>query len=130
MRHTQRGKSNFFSLTVLAALAIFSYGGYLFGPIQWHYLLVKKCTKDALLEYKVSGALSSAKTQLKSSFFREGVPEYINPKRDCKFHESRRSLRVICQWSKTVLIPGIEKSVTREYYISASIDEAGVVEQF
>lgn len=130
MRGSLRGRISLFSLAVLTSLAIGGYGAYLFGPIQWHYLLVKKCAKDALLEYRVSGALSSAKTQLKSSFYREKVPDYLDPKRDCKFRDSRRQLNITCTWQKDVFVPVIEKTVTRRFHLNLSIDEDGVIEQF
>ena len=130
MRGANRGRISLFSLAVLASLAIGGYGAVLFGPIQWHYLLVKKCAKDSLYEYKVSGALSSAKTQLKSSFYREGVPDYIDPKRACTFRNSKRALNISCGWQKDVFIPVIEKTVTRRFNLNLSIDESGVIEQF
>ena len=130
MRGMTRGRISLFGLAVLASLAIGGYGAVLFGPIQWHYLLVKKCAKDALLEYRVSGTLSSAKTQLKSSFYREGVPDYLDPKRTCRFRDSRRELNITCSWQKDVFIPGIEKTVTRRFNLNLSIDESGVIEQF
>ena len=130
MRSTKRGRTNLFSLAMLASLGIAAYGAFLFGPIQWHYLLVKKCAKDALLEYQVSGALSSAKTKLKSSFFREKVPAYLDAERVCKFRESRRTLTVTCQWNKEVIIPVLDKKVIRRFDVNMSIDESGVIEQF
>lgn len=130
MRRTKRGRTSLFSLSLLAFLGIFAYGAFLFGPIQWHYLLVKKCVKDALLEYQLSGALSSAKTKIKSSFYREKVPRYLDAERVCKLRESRRTLTVTCQWNKEVIIPVLEKKVIRRFDIHMSIDESGVIEQF
>ena len=73
-----------FSLAMLAGLGIASYGAFLFGPIQWHYLLVKYY--QDVVRISGLGALSSAKTRLRSTF--PGKGSCYLEERVCKFRES------------------------------------------
>ena len=114
---------------MLAVLFCIGYAAYLFGTPHWHYRMMKKIAKDAVLTYRVSGSRQSAEQRYKSGLKQERIPLYIDD-RDCLFIEAKSQFSIECEWTAPIVIPILEMDVSQNYRFKTTIDRNGTVQDY
>ena len=123
----KRGNASFSGNTLLAFALIVGGVAYVYLPMYWDYWAMRTIIKDAAQEWRRSQKLEHAQGMMLRDMKRKDVSTDVGD-RACIFHDSRRSLRVECNWTGTCFIPLIEKTITHDFSLTLSTETEGAIE--
>lgn len=129
--HRKRiGRSNPFTLAVLALTIMGVTVGYYLFPMHWNYWTMKQLTRDAAREWIRSKEVKLAKDMLRSNMKKKDIDEDDISVRDCDFRDFRSSFKLSCEWVAYVYIPLREDPLMKEFSVVVEVDSSGTLEQF
>ena len=123
----RRGNSNFSGTTLVAIVLIVGAVAYLYLPMYWDYLSMRSIAKESAVEWRRSGNLKWAKDMMVRDMERKSVSTDVGDN-DCKFNATKKTLEIGCSWTGTAEVPLIDKTLTRDFSLTVSVDADGEIE--
>ena len=126
----QHGRTNPFTLAILALTIMGIIGGYFLFPMHWDYWTMKQLTRDAAREWVRSKQTKTAKEMLTANMKKKGIDEEDISVRDCDFRDFRKSFKLSCEWTSYIEIPFREAPLMKEFSVVVEVDGNGTLEQW
>jgi|GEM_PF-3700328 len=126
---TRRGGVNFSGKGLMAIVLVCAGAAYIYLPMYWDYWAMRKITKDVAEEWRRSKKLQWSKEMLKRAMVEKSVSTDVEDN-SCKFIETRKKLRIECEWVGTQFIPLIEKTVEKEFTLDLIVESDGAIEVY
>ena len=124
---SQRGSTAFSGKTLLAFAIIIGGAAYVYLPMYWDYWAMKTIVRDAAQEWRRSLNVDHARGMMLRDMKRKEISTDVKD-RSCVFFDSKKTLRVECEWTGSRLIPLIDKIVTQEFSFTLSTETEGKIE--
>ena len=129
--HRKRtGRSNPFTMAILALTVMGIVVGYYLFPMHWNYWTMKQLTRDSAREWIRSKEVKLAKDMLQANMKKKEIDEDDISIKDCDFRDYRSSFKLSCEWTAYVYIPMRDDPLMKEFSIVVEVDSAGSLEQF
>ena len=130
LRRYRNGKSNPFTLAMLALIIMGVVVGYFLFPMHWNYWTMKQLTRDSAREWIRSKKVDFARSVLRSDMKKKNISEEDISVKDCRFRDNRTTFTLTCEWTAYVDIPLKDSPLMKEFRIEVEVDGAGNLEQW
>ena len=129
LRKTRAGRTNIFSILLLAAVGVVLVGAWTFGPYYLDFMYVKEASASAALKWYAEEDERGGRNRLVQKLEENGI-DYLDPKQ-CEFSRSRdMTIRVYCHYEVYAYYPFSDYYKILPFEVDNYVDSRGNLEQY